>query len=87
MKIVLHREFKKSFKRLPDRLRIKTLDVIQLFAANPHEPTLKNHALSGRMQGLRSLSVTGDCRIIFEARESYILVILLDIGTHEQVYR
>jgi addiction module RelE/StbE family toxin len=87
MKIVLHREFKKSFQRLSERYQVKTLEVINLFASNPRDPILKNHALSGRMQGLRSISVTGDYRIIFEERKREILIILLDVGSHEQVYR
>ena len=84
--IVLHREFKKSFKRLSERHQTKTLEVIRRFSSSPHDPILKNHALTGRMQGLRSISVTGDCRIIFEELDGYVLVFLLDVGSHENVY-
>ncbi len=83
MKIIFHRDFKKSLKRLSERHQTKTLDVIRRFASNPYDPVLKNHALTGRMQGLRSLSVTGDYRIIFEELDGGVLVILLDVGSHD----
>lgn len=86
MKILFHREFDKSFKKLSARHQVKTLEVIKLFATNPQDPTLKNHALMGRMRGLRSISVTGNYRIIFEERKDGILIIMLDVGPHEQVY-
>lgn len=38
------------------------------------------------MKGKRAFSVTGDMRIIFEEFDDYVLVIMLDIGTHAQVY-
>ncbi len=87
MKIIFHREFDKSFKRLSARHQAKTLEVIKRFTVSPYDPSLKNHALSGRMQGRRSISVTGDFRIIFEEVETGILIIMLDIGSHEQVYK
>ncbi len=87
MKIIFHREFKKSLKRLSSRHQVKTLEVIRHFVSHPHDPILKNHPLTGRMQGLRSISVTGDIRIIFEEIKGGVIVILLDIGSHDQVYR
>lgn len=87
MKLIFHREFKKSLKRLSSRHQAKTFEVIRRFASNPHDPILKNHPLTGRMQGLRSISVTGDYRIIIEEIRGGIIVILLDIGSHDQVYR
>jgi len=59
---------------------------IEKFYQDPFDPSLKNHPLHGGMSGRRSISVTGDVRIIFEEYDNYVLVIMLDIGTHNQVY-
>ncbi len=87
MKIKVHRNFKKQFKKLPTEIKTKTQKKILTFSNNPHNPSLNNHSLTGRMKGLRSISVTGDIRIVFEEFDDYILVIFLSIGGHEQVYK
>ncbi len=86
MKIRYHKSFEKSFKKLPQILKNKTKKAIKSFASNPRNPKLKNHALKGKMQGKRAFSVTGDVRIIFEEYENYTLVLMLDVGRHNQVY-
>lgn len=86
MKIILHKNFEKRFKKLPLSIRKKAIAVIQKFGKNPFHPSLKNHPLVGKLSGKRALSVTFDTRIIFEEYDDYILVIMLDIGTHNQVY-
>jgi len=87
MKIRFHRRFKKQYKKLPDHLKQKTKQIIQQFMENPFEPSLRNHALTGRMQDLRSISVTGDMRIIFQESNDYAVVIFLDVGGHGKVYK
>ncbi|PJC37479.1 hypothetical protein CO046_00175 [Candidatus Peregrinibacteria bacterium CG_4_9_14_0_2_um_filter_53_11] len=86
MRLVLHKNFKKSYKKLSAKLRAKVDDALCAFYCDPFDPLLKNHALGGSMVGKRAVSVTGDVRIIFEEYDGYILVIVLDVGTHNQVY-
>lgn len=86
MKIIYHKNFTKKFKKLPAKLKEKTIFTIKEFTKNPLNPLLKNHALVGGLSGKRAFSVTGDARIIFEEYDNYILVIMFDIGTHNQVY-
>ncbi len=57
------------------------------FEKNPHNPTLRNHALHGNMDGLRTISVTPDIRIVFQQYHDYIVVLFFDVGTHSQLYR
>ena len=87
MKIKFHRRFKKQYKKLPDHLKQKTKQVVQQFVEDPFAPSLKNHNLTGRMQDLRSISVTSNLRIVFQEFDGYTLVILLDIGGHGKVYK
>lgn len=86
MIIDFHKHFHKSYNKLDKKMQFKVDETIFKFRKNPYDSSLKNHALKGSMQGKRSFSVTGDIRIIFEEKQNYILVIMLDVGTHNQVY-
>lgn len=86
MKIKYHRRFEKQFKKLNPKLKEKTVKVIELFIINPHHKSLHNHSLEGVLKGKNSISVTGDLRIIFEESNKYLLIVFLDIGTHNRVY-
>lgn len=87
MQLKFHRHFKKSFEKLPKHLQTKVEETLQVFSRDPKNIQLKNHVLTGNLKGVRSISVTGDVRIIFEEFDNYTLVILLNVGTHNQVYR
>lgn len=87
MEIQFHKNFEKRFKKLDERLKGKVLNKLELFIDNPFEASLKNHPLKGALKGKRAFSVTGDVRVIFEEVDDYLLVIMLDLGTHNQVYK
>jgi len=86
MLIKFHKTFEKNFKKLPEQLKKKTILSIKKFSSNPHDPKLRNHGLKGRLLGKRAFWVTGDLRVIFEEFDGYVLVIMLDVGTHNHVY-
>lgn len=86
MIIDFHKKFDKHYRKLNPKIRGKVDDILEIFATNPFDPILENHSLKGSMQGKRAFSVTGDIRIIFEEHQNYTLVLLLDVGTHSQVY-
>lgn len=86
MKIRYHKNFLKKFKKLPKGLRLKTKEVIKIFAKNPSSRNLYNHPLKGAMKGKRAFSVSGSCRVIFKEFDDYVLVVMLDVGGHPEVY-
>jgi addiction module RelE/StbE family toxin len=86
MQILRHKNFKKRYERLTKSLKEKVNLSIERFYQDPFDPSLKNHALKGAMSGRRAISVTGDIRMIFEEYDDYVLVVMLDVGTHNQVY-
>lgn len=86
MKILFQKNFDKAYKKLPIKLKEKTDDAIEKFRLNPLDSTLKNHKLSGKLKGKKAFSITSDMRVVFEEYDDYVLVIMLDIGTHNQVY-
>ncbi|MFC1615908.1 type II toxin-antitoxin system YafQ family toxin [Patescibacteria group bacterium] len=86
MKIKYSKKFTKRFKKLSPNLKNKIINSVSKFSNNPLDRTLRNHSLSGKLKGRKAFSVTGDIRIIFQEYNNYYLVIMLDVGTHPQVY-
>jgi addiction module RelE/StbE family toxin len=78
------RALKKWLTKHPaDRALIES--ALERFTANPQNPELRNHKLSGQLKGLRAISVAYDCRIVFAMVEDDT-ALLVSIGTHEEVY-
>lgn len=88
MIVQLHPKFKAAYKKriaYSSKLVIKTEERIKLFKENPQNPILKDHALTGREKYLRSFSITGDIRVVYQP-VSKDHVLFLDIGSHNQIY-
>lgn len=86
--------FKRSFKRLTRKnpqLQDRILEILELLSNDPFTPSLKSHKLTGNLEGLWSCSVAYDCRIIFAFRKDImtgdVLIVLIDIGSHDEVYQ
>lgn len=86
MNIRYHKNFEKHYQKLRKDDRDKILAAISKFSSNPFDLSLKNHPLHGIALGKRSFSAGNDLRIIFEEHDNYYLVIMLDVGSHNQVY-
>lgn len=86
MIIRFHRQFDKHYVKLSRKVQERVDSVLELFQANPLNRVLKNHALKGSLTNKRAISVSGDIRIIFEQHDDYYLVVMLDVGTHNQIY-
>jgi mRNA-degrading endonuclease YafQ of YafQ-DinJ toxin-antitoxin module len=61
----------------------KTLALLEM---NPHHPSLRLHALSGRLQGIHSVSINVSYRITLELLIHNQQIILLNVGDHDAVY-
>lgn len=73
-------------RRHPD-LRRQYGKALALLEANPHHPSLRLHALSGRQEGLHSVSINLSYRITLELRISGQTIIPVNVGDHDDVYR
>lgn len=80
------RRTRKFIRRHPDLLEPyrKTLELLEL---NPFHPSLRLHPLKGRLVGLHSVSITLTYRISLELILAEREIILVSIGTDDQVYR
>ncbi|MEG4328484.1 type II toxin-antitoxin system mRNA interferase toxin, RelE/StbE family [Microcoleus sp. herbarium5] len=87
--LVWNNSFKRVIKRNP-QLGEKIFSVLELLVNDPFYPPLKSHKLRGQLEGLWACWVESDCRIIYtfeqdnETQEE--LIVLIDIGTHDEVY-
>jgi len=72
-------------KRHPDMTRAyaKTLALLEL---NPHHPSLRLHALSGRLAGVHSVSINLSYRITLHLLVTEREIIPLNVGDHDAVY-
>ena len=94
MNLIWSKGFKRSFKKLIKKnpqLKNKIFNVLRLLGQDPFTPSRKSHKLTGNLDGLWSCSVDYDCRIIFSFSEEgeflEIVILLIDIGSHDQVYK
>ncbi len=78
------RAYKKLVRKNPD-CAFDILNSLLHFTANPFDSRLETHKLSGDKKDLWSFTVQYDMRIIF-GFESEITAILINIGTHDEVY-
>ncbi len=86
MKIYYQKRFVKQMEKLQRYEKVAVTDAIDLFRHHPFDPSLKNHPLKGPMRGASAISAGFDLRIIFEQHDRYTLVIMLAVGSHEEVY-
>jgi len=84
MIISFHREFTKRFKKLSVQQKRKFKERVALFAEDPFDPTLNNHALRGTYRGYRSINVTGDLRAIYKSDGDNALFVAID--SHSNLY-
>ena len=78
--------FDKAFARLAVRDQRRVEAALTLFMDQPFHPALRNHALSGKLRGLPAISAGYDLRIVFEEEGGHARVLLLNTGTHYEVY-
>lgn len=88
IEIAFSSSFKKAFKKKIKRnkeLEKLFWEKLKIFIENPFTPQLKTHKLSGELRNLWSFSLEYDLRVLFFFAEEN-KVVLVDIGTHEEVY-
>ena len=76
---------RKFLKKHPD-IRNQYQKTLELLELNPHHPCLRLHALKGQLTGLSSVSINMSYRIVLQLMIRDKDIILVDVGTHDQVY-
>lgn len=86
MQLFRHKNFKKQYRKLNSEQQSLVDEAVLLFYKNPFDPKLRNHPLKGKYKDCNSIDAAFDLRIIFKQEKDYIVVILLKVGSHNQLY-
>ena len=90
--LVLTPKFKRAFRKFVKRnsqLEPKLIQILQLMKDDIFATQLSTHSLQGKLSGLKACSCGYDCRILFTieiSQEQTEIIVLLDIGIHNEVY-
>lgn len=91
--LVLTPKFKRAFRKFVRRsakLQKRVEDTLVQMQEDVFAASLGTHKLSGTLEGLRACGCGYDCRIVFSIEQhpggSGEVIVLLDIGTHNEVY-
>jgi mRNA interferase YafQ len=91
--LVISPKFRRAYRRLArrDRMLQERIDgVLRAMEADVFAPALGTHKLSGELSGLWACTCGYDCRIVFslatDESSGREVILLLDIGTHDEVY-
>lgn len=80
--ILYGKKFVKELKKLPDEIIKIAIAKEELFKNNPLHSSLRLHELRGKFQGIWSISLTTNYRIIFERQPSGD-ILFISIGKHD----
>ncbi len=75
------------FARHHPELRSRVASVLRDLEQDPFQPHLKFHNLGGKLKGIQAVSLTYDYRITLTVFVADKEITLLDIGSHDEVYR
>lgn len=76
----------RKFLTLHPDPRPRLAETLEKLRADPFEPSLRLHPLTGKLQGLQAVSLTYSYRITLTLQITEHEILLLDIGSHDEVY-
>ena len=82
-----YRERATRFLRQRPDLAARYFRTIELLEANPHHPSLRLHALRGKLSGLHAVSINLSYRITIEMEIREHEIVPVNVGAHEEIYR
>ena len=80
------RHARKFLRKHPD-LKPVLADALAQPQQDPFQPSLKLHGLSGGLNSIQAISLTHSYRLTLTVQITEREVVLLDIGSHDDVYR
>ena len=92
--LVLSKTFERSYQKFTGKksaLKISIAKALLKLQLDPYDPALRTHKLSGKLAAYLACSCGYDCRIVFTIEKDLATpntenIVLLDIGTHDDVY-
>jgi len=87
MKVEFTHEFIKIYKKRyshKPNIQKRFEERLRKFVQDQADSQLHDHPLTGKLEGKRAFSITGDVRVVYYIHEN--IAYFVDIGTHNQVY-
>lgn len=81
VEIIYSERFKKQHAPLSDEIKKKAMKAVQLFTENVLHPSLRLHKLSGKLEGLWSISLDKNYRILLRPMKGNVYLFIA-IGPH-----
>lgn len=81
-KIHYSKKFVKELRKLPKQIIDLSIKKEKIFKENPLHSSLRIHELHGKFQGIWSISIASNYRIIFERMENGD-ILFISIGKHD----
>ena len=84
MRLVATSPFRRRVRKLTPQRRKALEQALRRFQADPFDPSLRTHKLSGELDGKWAFSAAYDMRVVclFEGDVAYLLA----VGSHDEVY-
>ncbi|GAB6194193.1 type II toxin-antitoxin system RelE/ParE family toxin [Desulfocastanea catecholica] len=76
-----------KFLKQPPDLREKFAAILRDLEHDPFQPHLRYHHLGGRLKGVQAISITSSYRLTLSLVIADHEIYLLDVGSHDEVYR
>jgi mRNA-degrading endonuclease YafQ of YafQ-DinJ toxin-antitoxin module len=76
-----------KFRRAHPELTKQLVELLKDLEEDPFQPHLRLHPLKGKLKGLHAVRLTLSIRITLTLKFRPRQVILLDLGSHDEVYR
>jgi len=89
VKIIYTKNYNKiagKFLKSHPELKKQYAKSLELLSLNPYHPSLRLHKLQGNLSNLFSISINISYRITMEFLIENDQIILLNVGSHNQVY-
>jgi mRNA interferase YafQ len=90
MNVFQSREFKKSLKKIltSGKANLKEIEktITLLMSGNTLPAKYKDHALIGDWKGYRECHIRGDLLLIYRIEKDKLILVLVDIGSHAQLF-
>jgi len=80
------RTARKFLRQHPD-LREKFTAILTDLEHDPFQPHLRYHHLTGKLKGVQAITITSDYRLTLTLLITEKEINLLDVGSHDDVYR
>jgi mRNA-degrading endonuclease YafQ of YafQ-DinJ toxin-antitoxin module len=77
----------KKFIKHHGGLSARFTAILRDLESDPFQPHLKYHQLGGKLKGVQAISITDSYRITLTVVVSDKEIMLLDVGSHDAVYR